>query len=320
MGNYLRIAKVLIGVVLMLLLMGCEDGITGLGTSNDNVVSYEKSYNGHWEIYTNNIAGSNPQDISNYSGDDEYAEWSPNGNYILYSRRLPGDNIVVMVFNTKAQMNIQLTPDSGLAGLTPQWSPNGKISFLYRTSHWDTAETYLMSPDGSNKKKILSVPAAIYFYQDSYTFLYVDGTKIFKTNIDRTFDEFIVELQPAPGQFFTIRDFDSMTGEFLAKTNVVQGSTNAIATYSAEGKQLKVILTDHDGYTLSLERYSKDFSKIAFVETDTVDYSEEYLSVSANGEKRDLYKFRDLFYLLTRVPVGIHQNSLRMEDMLSLTS
>jgi len=271
----------------MLVPMGCENGITGPGASGDNVICYEKSYNGHWEIFTNNIIGSNPQDVSNYSGDDEYPQWSPDGKYILYSRRLPGDNIVVMVYDTKAQTNTQLTPDSGLAGSTPQWTPNGKIYFGYRTSYWDSAKTYLMNPDATNKRKILDVSASIYFYQDSYTFLYVYGTRVYKTNIDGTFTEFILELQPSSNEFFTIRDFDPTKGELLVNTNAISSSSSAIATFSAETNQTKVLITADSGYVLVGQRYSRDYSEIVFNELSDND---EYLSVLQNGVKKRLVR------------------------------
>jgi Tol biopolymer transport system component len=280
MSNYLRTTKLLITVALALLLTGCKNGIMGPGGSGENVICYEKSYNGHWEIFTNNITGSNPLDISNYSGDDEYPQWSPDGKYILYSRRLPGDNIVVMVYDTKAQTNTQLTPDSGLAGSTPQWTPNGKICFSFRTSYWDTAETYLMNPDASNKRKILSMSADIYFYQDGYAFLYINGTILYRTNIDKTFSEFISDIDYAG-----IEGFNPNTEEFLVVAS--SNGVSVIATYSIKTKSTTVLLTSEQGYAFFQARYSHDFSKIAFVEHSNND---EYLSVLENGVRKRLLR------------------------------
>ena len=62
--------------ILLLLYTGCKDGI--INPINDNgVLCYEKLVNGYWEIFTNNISGTNPQNISNYPDDDEYPQWSP---------------------------------------------------------------------------------------------------------------------------------------------------------------------------------------------------------------------------------------------------
>jgi Tol biopolymer transport system component len=116
-------------------LISCKDGIENPSINGDDGLCYTKPYGGHAEIFVNNIAGTNLRNISNYPGDDDYSQWSPDGNYILYSRRLPTNNIAVMVYNTRDHINYQLTPDSGLAGLRPQWTPNGKIYFSYRTSY-----------------------------------------------------------------------------------------------------------------------------------------------------------------------------------------
>lgn len=71
-------------------LNGCKDNPT---TPIDHLITgdyelcYDKPYNGNWEVFINNISGTNPQDISNYlEDDDEYPEWSPDGKYIVYSR------------------------------------------------------------------------------------------------------------------------------------------------------------------------------------------------------------------------------------------
>jgi hypothetical protein len=144
-----------------------------------------------------------------------------------------------------------------------------------------------MNPDGSGKKKILNFSASIYFYQDSYTFLYINGTEVHKTNIDSTFDVLMLVLPPpAQEQYVTIRDFNPITGEFLVNTNIIPGLSNVIAAYSVETKQFKVFVTNHDGYNVGAPRYSKDYSKITFFEVDTTTYTKEYLSVFENGKSR----------------------------------
>jgi len=290
MGNYLRISKFLITVVLTLVLMGCENGITGPGASDGNVICYVKSYKGHGEIFTNNIIGSNPQDISNYSDDDEYPQWSPDGRYIVYSRSIPVNGPLVIVYDTKTQSSTDLTSDGGGASLTPQWTPNGKVCFGYPYSGAKYHGTYIMNPDGSDKKKILDSTPGIYFYQDSYTFLYIEDTKVYKTNVDNTFNQFMLDLQCAPNEYITIRDFNPLTGEFLVNTNTIPGLWEAIATYSAETKQLNPLLAAEGSYALANQRYSKDYSKILFTEIDTTTYVEQYLSVLDNGKKRRLVR------------------------------
>jgi Tol biopolymer transport system component len=294
--DYWRTVKSLAGIGCLIiawsaLFIGCKDKITDPVNTNpviigDYVLCYEKSYKGHWEIFSNNIIGSSPQNISNYSYDDEYPQWSPDGRYIAFSR----NGTFVIVYDRKKQIETNLTSDGGGSSLQPRWVPNGKIYFGYPYAWAGYNGTYIMNPDGSEKKKILDFSAGIYFYQDSYTFLYIAGTKVYKTNIDNTFNEFILDIEPGSNQYFTIRDFNPLSGELLENTNTIPGFSSAIATFSAETKQLNLLLAADKGYHLVEPRYSKDYSKIAYIEIDTTTYNEQYLSVFENGEKRRLVK------------------------------
>lgn len=268
---------------------GCRDKITNPLNNSDNVLCYEKSYNNNWEIFTNNIDGTNPQNISNYTYDDEYPQWSPDGRYIVYSRRLLNDICEVVVYDSKTKTNTNLTNDSVDAGLTPQWTSNGKIFYYARSSYnvYDPGAMYIMNSDGSNRRKILDTSATIYFYVDSYTFLYIIGTEVYKTNIDNTYNTLFFEL-PSSGSdnSITIRDFNPLTEEFLVNTSNVSGSYSAIATYNVETKQLTPLITAEDGYAFYFPKYSKDYTKIAFVEhSNSIG---EYLSIFESGSKRRL--------------------------------
>jgi len=55
----------------------------------------------------------------------------------------------------------------------PKWTPDGQLCVSYQRPIGSAAATYLMMPDGSGKRKILDpAPSAIYFYDDSYRFVY----------------------------------------------------------------------------------------------------------------------------------------------------
>jgi hypothetical protein len=261
-----------------------------LNEANDFVLCYVKSYNNSWEIFLNNIKGTHPKYISNYAGDDEYPQWSPDGRYIVYSH----NGMLVAVYDVQNQSNTILTSDTMQAGQTPFWTPNGKICFAYRGPYWTSPwGIYIMDPDGSNIREIKINPSLYgvsLFYQDSYTCLYVDSNKVYKTNIDSTFNEFVLDLQPAQGQSIGIADFNPVADELLVGTNITPDSSEAIAKYNVETKQLNVLLTADEGYILGGQRYSKDFSKIIFNEINTNGYNEEYLSILENGAKRRLIR------------------------------
>jgi Tol biopolymer transport system component len=262
---------------------------------------YEKEdttlYNGslypNWEVYINNIIGTSPLNISNYYGDDEYPKWSPDGKYIAYSKRTDS-NLEVIVYDIQNQTYTNLVPINP-SSQTPKWTPNGKVYFTFREDYGKPYITYIMNPDGSDKKIMLDTVAdEIYFYADSYNFVYRSGTKIYKSNIDTSFKEEIFDLAPDSYTYFTIRDFNSLTGELLLNTNAFPDYKSAIATYNIETKQLKFILGAEPGFWVYLQRYSKDYSKIVFIEVDTTTYELQYLSVFSNGEKKRLVKLTGL--------------------------
>ena len=53
------------------------------------------------------------------------------------------------------------------------------------------------------------------FYSDSYSFLYViDYTKVYKTNIDNTYNQFLFDFNQTFNQTINIQDFNPYTEEF----------------------------------------------------------------------------------------------------------
>jgi Tol biopolymer transport system component len=277
--------------LMSVLYLGCKDKGTNPIPSGDYSLCYEKEYNGQWEIFTNNISGTAPQNISNYPGDDEYPQWSPDGRYIVYSRRLPTSVVEVVVYDTKTNTNTMLTNDSVNTGLTPQWTPDGKIFYFSQSSYnvYDSGATYLINPDGSQKKKILDFGATIYFYNDSYNFLYImNYTQVYKSNVDKTVGAFLFDInQTLSQQGSIIRDFNPVSDELLISPTTANGKRE-IAAYGVSAKSLNVLLTAEDGYTFFQMKYSKDFAKIVVVEHDSS--NDEYLSVLENGEKKRLMK------------------------------
>lgn len=272
------------------ILAGCQGNVAGPQFSSGN---YQICYCGYGQIEINNIMGTDPVDLSlqdpNFkSGDyDDNPRWSPDGRYIAFRRLRPDTsyNPFIYVYDTQKKTFTNLTSDGGLASSNPQWTQDGKVYFSYESPVLSATATYLMNPDGSDKRKILDdSTASIYFYQDSYTFLYVDGTEVYKTNLDGTFNDPVFQLPP-PGasQYLTIQDFNPMTGKLLANTNMVAGTASAIVTINPETRQLDTVVTADPGWTVALPQYSSDYSMIAFIEYDST--HDEYLSIFKSGSK-----------------------------------
>ena len=276
----------------------------------DSTLLEDGTYRLNWEIYVNNMTGTNPRNISNYERDDEHPRWSPDGRYIAYTRRLKSDLVAIVIYDTKEQYEKIISPNIGTSNLEPEWTPNGKVYFGYRSSYYDPWATYLVNPDGSNPKKILdTLGYDIYFYNDSYTFIYRKETKIYRTNIDGTFNEFILD-EDAPGDtFFTLRDFNPFIGDLLVNTNAIPGYSSAIATFNTETKQLNLIIGAEEPYRFMLQRYSKDYSKIIFIEENGSTHEEEYLTVFENGEKKRLVKLTGMYWHFDYNPMQFSYDS-----------
>lgn len=286
-----------LALILLILISSCKDDIINpiiTIIDGDYELCYEKPYNGHWEIFTNNISGTNPQDISNYADDDEYPEWSPDGKYIVFSRSVPLLGPWVIVYDVQNKTEINLTSEGVGGSQLPKWTPNGKVYFYYPP--WGNYDgTYIMNPDGSNKKKILDTTANIYFYNDSYNFVYVIASrgycKIYKSNIDNTVNEFIADLRQTINNEVVVRDFNPNTKELLI--TIINSSSNLadkLGLYSIRTNTLNILITENSPFAVAQSFFSRDYTKIAYIEINRATNDEEYLSIYENGTKKRLVK------------------------------
>jgi|WetSurMetagenome_2_1015567.scaffolds.fasta_scaffold92254_2 Tol biopolymer transport system component len=282
----IKVYLLVIFFLLILLIAGCKDKITSPITVNGNIICYEKSYNNYWEIFTNNTNGSNPQNISNYSDDDEYPQWSPDGKYIVFRRSIPVGGPLMYVYDLENKTYANLTEDGGWADYLPQWAPNGKVCFSYQRPLLSAAATYIMNPDGNQKKKILNLsPSKIFFYQDSYNFLYlIDWTQLYKSNIDTTENKFLLNIEQIFNQNTAMQGFNPSLDEILITSTLPDGKS-VIATYNINNNNLNILLKAEDGYTFFQVKYSSDYNKIGIIEHND---QGEYLSVLENGIKKRL--------------------------------
>ena len=263
------------------------DSVINLPMSGNFILCYEKAVGGYWNVF---ISGVNPVNVSlatgvPYNQDDEYPQWSPDGKCILYRRSASIFGPSAHAYDVGNRTDVNLTSDGGVTLLPPQWTPDGRIYCAYQQPVGNPTCTYLMNVNGTDKKKILDFAADIYFYQDSYSFVYRDGSRWYKTNCDNTVNQIVLDTLPSQNQFITVRDFNPATGDFLVNTNSIPGDSSDIATYNAATRQLTRILKADYGYTVALQRYSPDHTKVVFIELGSAD---QYLSVIDNGAKRRL--------------------------------
>lgn len=272
--------------------IGCRNGITESGIDGKNELGYVKSVDGHWSIATYDLSSNSRRIIPRLEtkNDDEYPQWSPNGNYLLYSRggSFTGPDIIVYEVKNNSEKN--LTFEGGGASQQPQWLPDGKVCFSYPFAWAPFHGTFIMNPDGSQKKKILDSVTTqslkkIYFYPDSYTFVYIlNWSQVYKSTIDQNRNEYIGDLTQILAQPIVVQGFNPLSEELLF-TYTIDGK-NAVGTYNITSKITSTKLLAQNEYLFAQVTYSNDYLKIGILEQGKTD---QFLSILENGIKRRLY-------------------------------
>ena len=244
----------------------------------------------NWEICLNNIMGTNYKDITNWPYDDEDPDWSPDGNYITFWHTKENGDADIYLYNTKRDTCMGLLTSSTTLTYLPQWTPDSKkIFYLYHVIP-NPVEYHIVNIDGTNDHKLEYLPESSnsYFYSDSYTIFYSDeNSKVYKTNIDNTYNDLILDLRLFGGS--VIEGFNSNTEEILFRG--ISNGLNAIYSYNINTKNIQVLFKEDSTYDFVKMSWSNDFTKIAFVETNngpTRDVHHEYLSILQDGIKRRL--------------------------------
>lgn len=261
---------------------GCKDNPAEGGLFSNYQIVYHKWINNNWEIYLNSLSGKTPKNISNFSYEDSDCMWSPDGKSVAYTHMVKRAADIYL-FKIKTNENINLTPDETYDAQAPAFSPDGKsILFSYHKIP-DLPCTYIMKSDGSGKRKLLDHETNIYFYEDSYNFLYRPAAVfderenyIYKTNIDRTYNEQILNLRTLAQDYATVFDFNPHENKLLILASDAQNKPNFILTFDAASKNIDTLIKASEGYSFSALRYSHDFSKIALYKY-TSDYETEWL-------------------------------------------
>jgi dipeptidyl aminopeptidase/acylaminoacyl peptidase len=288
--------KVFLGSIFIILFMtldGCKGNITGTDQGRADQICYVKENNGNWDVFTNDVSGGSRTQITTFEDADEYPQWSPDGNYIVFSRHVKVNAPLCIVYDIKTKTETNLTPD-GSACQMPQWLPNGKVCLNYPYAISPHHETYILNSKGTDRKMILdsaetATMKLIFFYADSYNFVYVlNWSEVYKTNIDRTKNEYIGDLTQMLGQPIVVQGFNALSEELLFTFNI--DGKNAIGTYNIVSKVTTTRFTTETGYLFAQVAYSNDYGKIGIIEQGKTD---EYLSVLENGVKRRLFRLTE---------------------------
>ena len=232
-----------------------------------------------WSIHLNNIMGTGPKTIINWPRNSEGAQWSPNGNYIAFTREDTLGYVQMYLYDTANDSLITNpihsdTTSTGFLG----WTPDGKV--IYGRSNYYVAGVTqcIMNVDGSNNRILKYDP--IYFYPDSYNFLTDSitsskGPSVYHSDIDGAYLEFIEDL----GKFVSTKnggvsicDYNPNANDLLLLFDDPSTTLpNTIAKYNVTVRRLDTIAVSDSGWKCYRPRYSHDFSKIAVAEMNAAD-------------------------------------------------
>jgi Tol biopolymer transport system component len=249
----------------------------------ENIMQYSFCYNKDWNICLNNNTGSNYYNFTDFmSGVDYNPQWSPDGKYIAYDHR----KNYLYLYDTMNDTCFEFLSSSIYSATSPHWIPDSK-KLIYRYHIiGNEREWHVINLDGSNDKKINHFPE--YFFSDNYTFIYADSGKVYKSNLDNSYDEMIVDLNDQGEQVGSdlIQDFNPIDKEFLfccRDTNNI----NYIKSYNLDYEEIKVILLGDTLYSFPIVKWSPDYSIMLFMEgreTYADSSYDQYLSILEDGE------------------------------------
>jgi Tol biopolymer transport system component len=146
------------------------------------------------EICVMNIDGSNVVNLTNNALYDDYPEWSPDGQQILYVSKESSSTLAVpkiYIMNADGSNRRQLSSDMGYETM-PKWSPDGtKITFASGSFSTGLFSVCVMNADSTNKQTLTEAN-----YDSEYPSWSPDGTKIFFTSnkTDRNFDIYSINV------------------------------------------------------------------------------------------------------------------------------
>ena len=246
------------------------------------IMQFAFCYNKEWDICLNNNKGTGYYNITDkVSGVDYNPTWSPDGRYIAFDHL----KNYLYLYDTFNDTCIEFISSSIYSATVPYWTPDSKkLIYKYHIISYPE-ECHIINIDGTNDRKIDYFPD--YFLSDSYTFIYEKNGKIYKSNIDNSYNELVVDLNNQGEQVGThlIQDFNPRDEVFLFCCRDSNG-INMIKSCNLKTKEIQVVLLGNEEYCYPRAKWSPDFLKICFMEgkEGSVDSTyDQYLSILENG-------------------------------------
>ena len=254
---------------------GCKDKGTNpnLPANEDYELCYEKqdqvSY--HFQIFLNNSTGTQPKNISNIDQrDDEDPAWSPDGNYIAFSRDSVNYSYVCL-YNVKKDTITYLTGDSIAAIFLGMWTPDNRVVYSVGGQGM-----WISNVDGTNNHPLKYTPS--FFYQNSFDFITIPAGSysVYRSNTEGTIYEFILDLKTIGRNYVHVSDLNTQADQVLILADPIPQITNLLVTYDISGGKIDTVSVADSGWMYVLNpKFSQDCRKIAAEEVNYTDTTNE---------------------------------------------
>ena len=175
---------------------------------------------GNWKHIVNALDG---HIVYQYLSSNEVrqAAFSPNGDYIVYP--YGGTNTLVRM-NVKTNESIELVVNPFHISNMVEWTPDGSLIIFKKSVGGDSQIPYTIYPDGTNLKEAPAFFGKQKFYlADSYHFLFLDGTRLFRSNLSGTEPEMVLDIDTLFPDPFTVNyyaAFNPVTNLFFISVSV----------------------------------------------------------------------------------------------------
>ncbi len=83
-------------------------------------IAFTRNFDDNYDIWVIDVSGNNERNLTDSTEKEEYPAWSPDGNWLAFSRFIPDAEIFVMTIDGDHLTNITKHPNNDSA---PIWLP-----------------------------------------------------------------------------------------------------------------------------------------------------------------------------------------------------